>query len=97
MSKITEQAIDALYAGIPFKQGNTQVVIDADTWKLYLHGHCIARIDSYGTWINPCGYLTSTTRERLNGLTGVKVTCKAGKWYLNDSTVPLLRDAWKLV
>ena len=58
-----------------------------------LHGNTIAvlRWDSQhcygGLRITNCGWFTTTTKERLNGLSGVAIHQSKGVWYLNG-------DAW---
>ena len=53
-----------------------------------LHGNLIARkhTNNYGDvdlYISACGWLTPTTKERLNGIDGVSIYQRKGKWYLN--------------
>ena len=38
-----------------------------------------------GVFINTCGYRTTTTKERLNGLSGVHIQQKNFVWYLNGN------------
>lgn len=54
-----------------------------DGLALYLHGNKIAQHTSEGLEIDSCGWNSNTTRERLNGLKGVRVTTKLGQMYLN--------------
>ena len=97
MRKITQQAVTAFLNGERFNKGNTSVVVDADTIKLYLHGNCIARIDSYGMAINPQGYATTTTKERLNGLPRVSIKQRDFMWYLNESNESMSMNDWTYV
>ena len=97
MRKITQQAVEAFPNGERFNKGNTSVIIDADTWKLCLHGNCIARIDSYGMAVNPQGYTTATTKERLNGLPNVSIKQRNFEWYLNDSKESMCMNDWTYV
>ena len=97
MRKITQQAAQAFLNGERFNSGNTSVSVDADTIKLYLQGHCIARIDSYGMAINPRGYATTTTKERLNGLPRVSIVQRNFAWYLNGSKEPMTMNDWTYV
>lgn len=93
MRKITEQAAQAFNNLEPFKKDNTEVKINATTngrptWaELFLFGNKIAEIHKTPKKkvlrITNAGYKTNTTKERLNGLPGVKINQKAGKWYLN--------------
>lgn len=88
MRKITQQAIDAFMSGKEFSRDNTKVHIhqDASLAMLTLHGNIIATrnyaIEKIS--ITHAGWQTATTKERLNGIPGVKINQKAGKWFLND-------------
>jgi hypothetical protein len=89
MRKVTEQVVSAFLAGQSKTVGNTR----CDEHSLYLHGNRIATRLNYGSEplstddgcirITLAGWNTPTTRERLNGLPGVRVTTKAGQAYLN--------------
>lgn len=84
MRKITQQAIDAFMNGRAFKSGNTSVIADQSSSKLLLHGNMIAlKTVSTGISITHAGFPTVTTKERLNGIPGVRIHQKAGKWYLH--------------
>ena len=65
MRKITQQAVNAFLENKDFALSNTKVMGN----KLYLFENCIARRAGYGKIeICFCGWVTPTTRERLNGL-----------------------------
>lgn len=84
MRKITQLAVDAFMRGENFKSGNTQVIASAAKTELYLHDNLIAmKTVMVGVSITNAGYFTNTTKERLNGLPGVKIQQKAGQWFLN--------------
>ena len=94
MRKITQAAIDAFTAGVEFSRDNTRVEVRPfqrdsvlDSVILVLHGSPIARyIKSHGmATLQVCdgNHQTNTTKERLNGIPGVRVNQKAGQWYLN--------------
>lgn len=85
MRKITQQAIEAFYKGVDFKKDNTEVVKGSLTTALYLHGNMIAIYykDTQQLEITNAGWQSNTTKERLNGLKGVNIYQKQGKWYLN--------------
>lgn len=85
MRKITEQAANAFECCNDFKQSNTEVYYSPAECKsyLYLFGHTIATSQHGVLQISACGYLTVTTKERLNGLTGVSIQQKKGVWFLN--------------
>lgn len=88
--KITNDAIAALIEGRPFSRDNTMVTIgdeEDDNYIgdfLYLHGNPIMKIDSSGVYISTAGWSTKTTKERLNGLSGVRVYHHKKQLYLND-------------
>lgn len=51
---------------------------------LYLHGNAIAHLNASGLlFIRSAGWTSNTTKERLNGLSGVSINQKAFTWYLN--------------
>lgn len=90
MRKITRQAVDAFMNGEPFNLDNTQVMVMLQTYPLIhlrLHGNVIAeRYKHDNEWvikITNAGWFSATTKERLNGLPGVRIHQKAGVWYLN--------------
>jgi hypothetical protein len=87
MRKITEEAINSFLSSSPYSKSNTQVTVSNCTLTiLLLHGNQIAiRIPEIGlTLITNAGWFTNTTKERLNGLPGVKIYQKNYNWYLND-------------
>lgn len=76
----------AFYKNEKFSSGNTQVKGGA----IFLHGNKIAEYQSLFTNdgnnninITLAGWNTPTTRERLNGLQGVRVHTRKGQAYLN--------------
>lgn len=77
--KVTEQVVDAFYKRTPKTVGNTHT----DGEGLFLHGNRIACHVIGGTEITNCGWFSSTTKERLNGLYGVHINQDKGEWYLN--------------
>jgi hypothetical protein len=79
MRVITQKAIDAFRSGDSFKSGNTEV----NKFGYFLHGNKIAYKDENALYISLCGWNTNTTRERLNGLQGVKINTRQGQAYLN--------------
>ena len=84
MRQITRKAVESLFAGMYYKQSNTEVRDKA----IYLHGHNIAWLDVNGQlWISNCGYETKTTKERLNGLPGVDIRQRNFTWYLNGELI----------
>jgi len=81
MRKISQEASQAFEWGNDYKNANTEV---KNNGELYLYGNEIARHEGSGVIaITLAGWNTSTTRERLNALQGVKVSTKKGQAYLN--------------
>jgi len=89
MRKITQQSVNAFNNSVNFKSANTRVIaVPSGSAFLELHGNTIAqRLNIEGIEdvivINACGWLTTTTKERLNALPNVSIKQKAGVWYLN--------------
>lgn len=89
MRKVTEQAVKAFMNGENFKSGNTEVRVGGggNTVALRLHGNMIAlRFAGQAgkIMVGTCGFNTTTTKERLNGLPGVSVYTSKHQLYLND-------------
>lgn len=107
MRKITMEACQAFESGRDFKKQNMRVWVDGYTVFMSLHGNIIAKIvftdgdlETGILQITLAGWNTNTTRERLNGLDGVRVSTKQGQAYLNGKewdgewiTVPRSRHA----
>lgn len=88
MRKITINAVSAFENFKEFKEGNTRVLVDSDSGfaTMYLHGHAIAQHQPNGIKsVTHAGWPTMTTKERLNGISGVDVYQKKGVWYLNGN------------
>lgn len=83
MTKITSDAIRAFNDGYKFTQGNTSVRAGDNRVSLYLHHKRIAYRENCQLFISACGWPTKTTKDRLNGLSGVSIAQKKGQWYLN--------------
>ncbi len=67
MRKVTERVASAFVNGVATKQGNTEVVVGADSINLLLHGNRIAWTSDKGLVMHACGWRTPITKERLNG------------------------------
>jgi len=52
--------------------------------SLWLFGNKIAEWRDGYLWITDAGWDSKTTKERLNGLSGVNIRQERGVWYLND-------------
>ena len=83
MRKITRMACQAFENGRDFQLSNTIVKND----KMYLWGNRIAFKQDGKLYVSMCGYNTNTTRERLNGLSGVWATSKNFTPYINGVQV----------
>lgn len=85
MRKITRESIDAFNSNETFSKANTTVSVTDTTTVLLLHGNSIAYKDraTGKIEITHCGWDTTTTKERLNGLDEVEIRQRQGKWYLN--------------
>ncbi len=79
MRKIPQAVCSDFEVGRVRYIGNTHT----DGNALYLHGNKIAERRGGVLWVTLAGWPTVTTRERLNGLSGVRVTQKKGVQYLN--------------
>jgi len=68
MKKITEQSIKCFLNNKKFSSGNMKVTVNTEKCSLLLHGNEIAFLSANGIYISDCGWQTTTTKERLNGL-----------------------------
>ena len=90
MRQITADSTRAFNNNQRFKRSNTEVTVRVNYFgevrtELLLHGNLIAVKEPRGLFINTCGYMTTTTKERLNGLHGVHIKQKNWVWYLNGN------------
>ena len=84
MRKITKEAVSAFLERKPFRKSNMSVEEIGGEWRLKLHGNSIANIDEIGVLsISNAGWASNTTKERLNGIPGVRVHQRNWTWYLN--------------
>ena len=81
MSIITERICTAFEQRIAKKIDNSET----DGTSLWLFGNKIAEWREDGIWITNAGWQSKTTKERLNGLTGVSIVQKNGNWYINGN------------
>ena len=85
MRKITKESIKAFYNRKPFKKSNMIVENIERITKLKLYNNTIAKLDENNElFITTADWNTRTTRERLNGLSGVRLGTKKGQLYLNN-------------
>ena len=84
MRKITKEAVSAFLERKPFRKSNMSVEEIGGEWRLKLHGNSIANIDEIGVLsISNAGWASNTTKERLNGIPGVRIHQKNWTWYMN--------------
>ena len=86
MRKITNEAVSAFMQGRSFKKSNMTIEVQPNVTVMRLYGHPIAYRynDPERTLsISACGWLTNTTKERLNALPGVNIYQRNWQWYLN--------------
>jgi hypothetical protein len=89
MRKIETQMIQAIQQNKNWSSGNTQVITEDNTSKVYLHGNHIATVtDNDNMTIYDGGWQSVTTKSRLNALcdefciTGEGVFQKNYKWFV---------------
>lgn len=86
MKQITMEAVYAFENARRFKKGNMSVEVLPNVTVMKLFGNAIAYLynDPERTLsITSAGWFTKTTKERLNGLKGVRITQHKWDWYLN--------------
>lgn len=87
MRKITEESIKAFYTKGKLNKQNMSISYSKtqDTSYMNLHGNTIAIYSYFNNTlqVSSCGWLTPTTKERLNALKGVHIQQKNFVWYLN--------------
>lgn len=86
MKKITLDAVYAFMNAEKFKRDNTEVEVLPNVTVLSLFGNGIAyrfNDPERTLTITNKGWFTDTTKERLNGIPGVHITQRKGKWHLN--------------
>lgn len=81
MRKVTKQVCGAFMRREAAKCGNTHT----DGTRLFLHGNAIAEWNGAELWVTSASWKTSTTKERLNGLPGVRIYQHKFQWFLNGS------------
>lgn len=79
MRKVTKQVCGAFMRRESARCGNTRT----DGTRLFLHGNAIAEWNNGELWVSTAGWRTATTKDRLNGLPGVRVHSQHWLWFLN--------------
>lgn len=93
MRQIEQNMVNAVNGRYNFKSGNTQVTVNDDIIRVYLHGNCIYT-ECNSTGKKRCtlaGWNTPTTRSRLRAL-GVNIKQKKGLPVVNGYS--WLSDYW---
>jgi hypothetical protein len=86
MKKITSEAVSAFMDARSFRKSNMTIEVQPNVTIIRLYGHPIAYRynDPERTLsISACGWLTNTTKERLNALPNVRIHQRNWQWYLN--------------
>lgn len=83
MRKVTQEAAQSFKYCRPFRKQGTQVNCYKDETVLLLHSNKIAWKNKDGFFVSAAGWLTNTTKERLNGLPNVHIQQINHVWYLN--------------
>lgn len=86
MRKITQMAVASFMNAQKFKLSNTEVqVLENVTILLYQNNPIAYRYNDPKRTISiqNCGWFSTTTKERLNGLPNVKISQKNFVWFLN--------------
>lgn len=85
MRVTTQKAVEAFNNDAKLTLSNTAVLTDDKKTCMYLFGNLIAVKDK-GTnslKITNAGWMSNTTKERLNGFPNVSINQVKGVWYLN--------------
>lgn len=79
MKIVTKKVVSAFLQGKALKVSNTETNGKA----LFLHGNKIAEKRSDGLYVSNAGWMSNTTKERLNALPNVSIYQKNWQWYMN--------------
>lgn len=79
MRRITSEICRAFESRQTLRIDNSRT----DGNALYLFNNKIAEYRNGELWITNAGWMSKTTKERLNGLNGVTIVQKRGAWFLN--------------
>ena len=90
MNKLEQKMVEAITERKPFHMSNTEFMQTRDkkNWVLVLHGNTIALFGNKKGNCKPKkisfrGWLTNTTKSRLNALDGISIRIRKGIPYLN--------------
>ena len=100
MRKIEREMITAVANGRDFRSGNTAVDVTDHGIVVRLHGNKIAQLDQGMMFITSAGWMTTTTKSRLNALLrqfspGSSIAQKSFEWFLtaNGETREMFSDS----
>jgi len=80
MRQITRDIVNAFQNSRSLRIGNSRT----NGESLWLFDNKIAEVRTDGLWICNGGWNSRTTKERLNGLSGVHIQQRRGVWLLNE-------------
>ena len=97
MRKIEQLMNQAITDSKDWQQDNTSVFTTGGSTSVFLHGHEIARITYDGVSLNNKGWLTKTTKSRMNAIlkehgAGDYVCQKNFKWFIFDGLTKELKE-----
>ena len=94
MRKIEKDMCEAITKGKDFKSGNTEVIFSEVNKKHYvilLFGNKIAQYTG-SLQISNAGWVTQTTRSRLNAICYSRISIKKGEMYLDGELME--KEKW---
>ena len=97
MRKIEQLMNQAITDSKDWQQDNTSVFTTGGSTSVFLHGHEIARITYDGVSLNNKGWLTKTTKSRMNAIlkehgAGDYVCQKNFQWFIFDGLTKELKE-----
>ena len=96
MRKISKEVAEAFRNGECRKFGNTTVEKDSmGCLVVKLFGNTIAKKTDFHTLYSTCGYLTNTTRDRLEALIGGSVSFANGECTVRGQQIKNPSRFWK--
>ena len=79
MRQITRDIVNAFQEMRSLRIDNSRT----DGQSIWLFNNKIVEVREDGVWITNAGWKSTTTKERLNGLSGVHIQQVRGNWFLN--------------
>lgn len=79
MRQITRKIVNAFQEMRSLRIDNSRT----DGQSIWLFNNKIVEVREDGVWITNAGWKSTTTKERLNGLSGVHIQQVRGNWFLN--------------